>query len=75
MTLEGIGTQVDPNFNFFEVARPYAKRFMFRREGRYLRGLIVDRIVNGETGNIKWAKVWNLAKMAFKYYARGENKL
>jgi predicted unusual protein kinase regulating ubiquinone biosynthesis (AarF/ABC1/UbiB family) len=75
MTLEGIGTQVDPNFNFFEVARPYAKRFMFRREGRYLRGLIVDRIVNGETGNIEWAKVWKLAKMAFKYYAKGENKL
>ena len=75
MTLEGIGTQVDPNFNFFEVARPYAKRFMFRREGRYLRGLIVDRIVNGETGNIEWGKVWKLAKMAFKYYAKGENKL
>lgn len=75
MTLEGIGTQVDPNFNFFEVARPYAKRFMFRREGRYLRTLIVDRIVNGETGNIEWAKVWKLAKMAFKYYAKGENKL
>jgi hypothetical protein len=35
----------------------------------------VDRIVNGETGNIEWAKVWKLAKMAFKYYAKGENKL
>ncbi|MFP5265143.1 MAG: ABC1 kinase family protein [Blastocatellia bacterium] len=75
MTLEGIGTLVDPNFNFFEVARPYAKRFMFKREGRYLRTLIVNQLVRGETGNIEWGKVWKLAKMAFKYYVSGENKL
>jgi predicted unusual protein kinase regulating ubiquinone biosynthesis (AarF/ABC1/UbiB family) len=75
MTLEGIGTLVDPTFNFFEVARPYAKRFMFRREGRYLRTLIVNQLVRGEAGNIEWGKVWKLAKMAFKYYVRGENKL
>ena len=75
MTLEGIGTQVDPDFRFFEIARPYAKRFMFIREGRYLRSLIVDRVVRGEEGNIEWGKVWKLAKMAFKYYVRGENKL
>jgi len=74
MTLEGIGTQVDPSFNFFEVARPYAKRFMFRREGRYLRSLIVKQL-RGEHGDIEWQKVWKLAKMAFKYYVRGENKL
>jgi predicted unusual protein kinase regulating ubiquinone biosynthesis (AarF/ABC1/UbiB family) len=75
MTLEGIGTMVDPNFNFFEVARPYAKRFMFKREGRYLRSLIVNQLIRGETGSIEWGKVWKLAKMAFKYYVRGENKL
>jgi predicted unusual protein kinase regulating ubiquinone biosynthesis (AarF/ABC1/UbiB family) len=75
MTLEGIGTQVDPNFNFFEVARPYAKRFMFMREGRYLRSMLVNQLIRGEEGNIEWGKVWKLAKMAFKYYVRGENKL
>ncbi|HET8675914.1 MAG TPA: AarF/UbiB family protein, partial [Blastocatellia bacterium] len=75
MTLEGIGTLVDPGFNFFEVARPYAKRFMFRREGRYLRQLIVNQLIRGEGGNIEWGKVWKLAKMAFRYYVRGENKL
>jgi len=75
MTLEGLGTMVDSNFNFFEVARPYAKRFMFMREGRYLRGLIVDNVIRGKGGNIEWGKVWKLAKMAFKYYVRGENKL
>jgi predicted unusual protein kinase regulating ubiquinone biosynthesis (AarF/ABC1/UbiB family) len=75
MTLEGIGTLVDPGFNFFEVARPYAKRFMFRREGRYLRQLIVNQLIRGESGNIEWGKVWKLAKMAFRYYVQGENKL
>lgn len=75
MTLEGIGTQVDPNFNFFEVARPYAKRFMFMREGRYLRSMLIDQLVRGESGQIEWGKVWKLAKMAFRYYVRGEHKL
>lgn len=75
MTLEGIGTQVDPNFNFFEVARPYAKGFMFKREGRYLRQLLFNQLIKGESGNIEWGKVWKLAKMAFKYYWRGEDKL
>ncbi len=74
MTLEGIGTLVDPNFNFFEVARPYAKGFMFKREGRYLRELLIKQM-RGEAGEIEWGKVWKLAKMAFKYYWRGENKL
>lgn len=75
MTLEGIGTLVDPTFNFFEVARPYAKRFMFKREGRYLRTLIVDSLVKGEGGKIEWGKVWKLGKMLFRYYVRGEYKL
>lgn len=74
MTLEGIGTQVDPSFNFFEVARPYAKRFMFKREGRYLRSLLVKQL-RGEQGDIEWQKVWKLAKMALKYYVRGEDKM
>jgi len=75
MTLEGIGTLVDPTFSFFEVARPYAKRFMFRREGRYLRTLIVDSLIKGDGGKIEWGKVWKLGKMLVKYYIRGENKL
>jgi predicted unusual protein kinase regulating ubiquinone biosynthesis (AarF/ABC1/UbiB family) len=75
MTLEGIGTLVDPSFSFFEVARPYAKRFMFRREGRYLRSLIVDSLIKGDGGKIEWGKVWKLGKMLVKYYIRGENKL
>ena len=30
MTLEGIGIITDPEFNFFETAKPYAKEFMFK---------------------------------------------
>jgi len=48
---------------------------LFIREGRYLRGLIMDQMIRGEEGNIEWGKVWKLAKLAFKYYVSGENKL
>jgi hypothetical protein len=48
---------------------------MFMREGRYLRGLIINQLVRGESGKIEWGKVWKLAKMAIKYYVRGEHKL
>ncbi len=48
---------------------------VFIREGRYLRSLIVDQVIRGESGEIDWGKVWKLAKMAFKYYVNGENKL
>jgi len=37
MTLEGISIQVNPTFNFMEVARPYARDFLFRRETAHLR--------------------------------------
>ena len=47
----------------------------FKREGRYLRKLIFDQLIRGEKGQIEWGKVWKLAKMAFKYYVKGENKL
>jgi predicted unusual protein kinase regulating ubiquinone biosynthesis (AarF/ABC1/UbiB family) len=67
-TLEGIGAKADPNFNFFLVARPYAKQFMLRREGRYLGGKLVARMLRGEEGAVDWGKTWKLAKMAWKYY-------
>lgn len=75
MTLEGIGMQLDPDFNFFEVARPYAKRFALAREGRYLRRLLLGRLIGGQRHQIDWGKVWKLAKMAFGYYIRGRGGL
>src|SRR5207253_1979885 len=47
-TIEGIGSKADPNFNFFATARPYAKEFMLRREGRYLGGKLLGRVLRGD---------------------------
>jgi predicted unusual protein kinase regulating ubiquinone biosynthesis (AarF/ABC1/UbiB family) len=68
MTLEGIGLVMDPNFSFFEVARPYAKEFMLKREGRFLRDQIFKKLLYGDNNQIQWGKAWKLAKMAFKMY-------
>ena len=70
MTLEGIGIVTDPEFSFFETAKPYAKEFMLRREGRMFRRLILDKITGRENGNggIEWSRVWKLTKMAAQMY-------
>ncbi|HZN10465.1 MAG TPA: hypothetical protein VFC61_02240, partial [Blastocatellia bacterium] len=68
MTLEGMGLVMDPNFSFFEVARPFAKEFMLKREGRFLRDQILKKLLHGENHQIQWGKAWKLAKMAFKMY-------
>lgn len=67
MTLEGIGIITDPEFNFFETAKPYAKEFMLRREGNDFRKFFVDKLMGrDEGGKIDWDRTWKLAKMAFK---------
>lgn len=73
MTLEGIGIVTDPEFSFFETAKPYAKEFMLRREGRMFRKLILDKLTGRENGNgsIEWSRVWKLTKMAAKMYLDG----
>ncbi len=68
MTLEGIGIITDPEFNFFETAKPYAKEFMFKREGKDLRKLLTDKLLGRDTedGGIDLDRTWKLAKMAAK---------
>ena len=67
MTLEGMGIALDPNFSFFDVAKPYAKEFMLKREGRHFRDLLIKKLIYGETGEeIQWGKMWKLAKIAIK---------
>jgi len=68
MTLEGVGIVMDPNFSFFDVAKPFAKEFMLKREGRYFRDLLIKKIIYGESDEIQWGKMWKLAKMAFRWY-------
>ena len=67
MTLEGIGIVTDPEFNFFETAKPFAKEFMLRREGADFRKMFVNKIMGrDEGGKIDWDRTWKLAKMAFR---------
>ncbi|HEX5888788.1 MAG TPA: AarF/ABC1/UbiB kinase family protein [Pyrinomonadaceae bacterium] len=70
MTLEGIGVVTDPGFSFFETAKPFAREFMLRREGKVLRQLILDKLTGRENGEsqIAWSRVWKLTKMAAKMY-------
>jgi predicted unusual protein kinase regulating ubiquinone biosynthesis (AarF/ABC1/UbiB family) len=70
MTLEGIGIVTDPQFSFFDTAKPYAKEFMLRREGKHFRKLILDKLTGRDegAGRIEWSKMWKLAKMAAKAY-------
>jgi predicted unusual protein kinase regulating ubiquinone biosynthesis (AarF/ABC1/UbiB family) len=70
MTLEGIGIVTDPGFSFFDTAKPYAKEFMLKREGRVFGKLIFDKITGREngSGNIEWSRVWKLTKMAAQMY-------
>jgi predicted unusual protein kinase regulating ubiquinone biosynthesis (AarF/ABC1/UbiB family) len=66
MTLEGIGIITDPNFNFFETAKPFAKEFMLRRESKDLQKMFVDKILGKDEEKIDWSRTWKLAKMAAK---------
>ena len=70
MTLEGIGIVTDPEFSFFETAKPYAKEFMLRREGKVFRKLIFDKLTGRENGHgsIEWSRVWKITKMAAQMY-------
>jgi predicted unusual protein kinase regulating ubiquinone biosynthesis (AarF/ABC1/UbiB family) len=70
MTLEGIGIATDPGFSFFATAKPYAKEFMLRREGKVFRKLIFDKLTGRENGNghVEWSRVWKLTKMAANMY-------
>jgi predicted unusual protein kinase regulating ubiquinone biosynthesis (AarF/ABC1/UbiB family) len=73
MTLEGIGIVTDPGFSFFETAKPFAKEFMLKREGKVFREMIFNKLTGRENGNarIEWSKVWKLTKMAAKMYLDG----
>ncbi len=67
MTLEGIGIITDPEFNFFETAKPYAKEFMLKREGADFRKMFVGKLMGRDDGGkIDWNRTWKLAKMAVK---------
>jgi predicted unusual protein kinase regulating ubiquinone biosynthesis (AarF/ABC1/UbiB family) len=66
MTLEGVGITLDPKFSFFDVAKPFAKEFMLKREGKFFRDQIIKKLLYGENHEVQWGKLWKLTKMAAK---------
>ncbi|MFP5260746.1 MAG: ABC1 kinase family protein [Blastocatellia bacterium] len=71
MTLEGISIAMNPDFNFFDVARPYVRDFLFRRESSRLRRMALDSLRDARTGRIEWGRLWSMAKMAYSLYIDG----
>jgi predicted unusual protein kinase regulating ubiquinone biosynthesis (AarF/ABC1/UbiB family) len=71
MTLEGISVVMNPDFNFFDVAGPYARDFLFRRGAKHLRGQVIESLRDARTGHFDWGRVWRLAKSAYSLYAGG----
>lgn len=70
MTLEGIAIVTDPGFSFFETAKPYAREFMLRREGKNFRKLVFDKLTGRDGNPIEWGKVWKLTRMAAEMYLK-----
>jgi predicted unusual protein kinase regulating ubiquinone biosynthesis (AarF/ABC1/UbiB family) len=70
MTLEGISVQMNPDFNFFDVAGPYARDFLFRRGAATLRTQVVDSLRDARSGRLDWARVWRMAKSAYALYSK-----
>jgi predicted unusual protein kinase regulating ubiquinone biosynthesis (AarF/ABC1/UbiB family) len=68
MTLEGISIVMNPDFNFFDVARPYVRDFLFKRQSSRLRQMAMDSLRDATTGRMDWGRVWSMAKMAYALY-------
>jgi predicted unusual protein kinase regulating ubiquinone biosynthesis (AarF/ABC1/UbiB family) len=68
MTLEGVAMTMNPEFNFFDVARPYVKEFLFRRESSHLRQMALESLRDARTGRVNWGRLWTMAKMAYSLY-------
>jgi predicted unusual protein kinase regulating ubiquinone biosynthesis (AarF/ABC1/UbiB family) len=68
MTLEGISVHMNPDFNFFDVAGPYARDFLFRRGAATLRSQVADGLRDARSGRLDWGRVWRLAKSAYTLY-------
>jgi predicted unusual protein kinase regulating ubiquinone biosynthesis (AarF/ABC1/UbiB family) len=68
MTLEGVSIVMNPEFNFFDVARPYVKEFLLKRESAALRKMVVQSMRDARTGRFEWGRLWTMAKLAYSLY-------
>lgn len=69
MTLEGISIQVNPSFNFMEVARPYARDFLFRRESALLRQQVIESLRDARSGKFNWDRLYQAARLGWQLWA------
>jgi len=63
MTLEGIGLQLDPDFDTWAVSAPYAARMMLTIPNPSLRRRLLDELVT-EDGALNWQRLEDLAALA-----------
>ncbi len=68
MTLEGVSIVMNPDFNFFDVAGPYVRDFLFRRDSTRLRRMALESLKDAQTGRFEWGRLWTMAKMAYSIY-------
>jgi predicted unusual protein kinase regulating ubiquinone biosynthesis (AarF/ABC1/UbiB family) len=71
MTLEGIAVQMNPDFNFFTVAGPYARGFLLRKGSASLRSQVLESMRDASSGRIEWQRIWRIAKAAYSLYTDG----
>ncbi|MBL8195291.1 MAG: AarF/ABC1/UbiB kinase family protein [Blastocatellia bacterium] len=69
MTLEGISIQMNPTFNFLEVAKPYASDFLFRKESAHLRKQVWENLREVGSGKVNWGRLAQLAKLGWQLWA------
>jgi hypothetical protein len=62
---------MNPDFNFFDVAGPYVRDFLFKRESTRLRQMALESLRDARTGRIEWGRLWDMAKMAYSIYIGG----
>jgi predicted unusual protein kinase regulating ubiquinone biosynthesis (AarF/ABC1/UbiB family) len=67
-TLEGISIVMNPDFNFFDVARPYVKDFLLKRETARLRKMAIESLRDARTGQFEWGRLWTMARMAYSLF-------
>jgi hypothetical protein len=72
MTLEGVSIVMNPDFNFFDVAKPYVRDFLFKRDTAQLRQMAMDSLRDVRTGRFEWNRLWTMAKMAYSLYLSGD---
>ena len=63
MTLEGIGLQLDPDFDTWAVSAPYAARMMLTIPNPSLRRRLLSELLT-EDGSLDWQRLEDLAALA-----------